>query len=277
MLFRIAQDPKLWYYSFLSNYPCWASRVEYGQRLISWRDFVIHLAKQQNTTKHFTFDFAQEVQRYHKRKLSTSSSDVLENSSKHKKTTSNSLRSGTRHYELRKHEKNQFWIEDPLIANIDRTTKTGVVATGKHRKNVYGIYPRSEHKILFWEYPSWRLIRSFELNLTPAIFTCQIIGVQSIRMPTSEGTKKVRFFSLAVGTPMEPGTEPENEDRVDFWKAVFVYRLNDDGSTQCVAHVKVDNLVLGREIFLFSDASWARSNDGDDDNDEATAGDKLQD
>jgi hypothetical protein len=96
-------------------------------------------------------------------------------------------------------------------------------------------------------------------------------------MPTSEGTKKVRFFSLAVGTPMEPGTEPENEDRVDFWKAVFVYRLNDDGSTQCVAHVKVDNLVLGREIFLFSDASWARSNDGDDDNDEATAGDKLQD
>ncbi|KAI8886239.1 hypothetical protein K501DRAFT_244493 [Backusella circina FSU 941] len=79
---------------------------------------------------------------------------------------------------------------------------------------------------------------------------------------------------------MYPGAEPESEDKVDIWKAIFVYCLDDNGSTQCVAHVKVDNFFLGREVFLFSDTSWARSNDGDNnmnDDDDATDGDKLQD
>ena len=156
-----------------------------------------------------------------------------------------------------------FWIQDPLVVDIDRITKTGVVATGKHRKNT--IANRSEHKILFWEYPSWKLIRSFELNLTPPNLTCQIIGIQSIIMPTvdGKGTQKVRFFSLAVGMALVHEFEPDIEDRVDIWKSLFIYRLFNDGSTQCVSHIKVSDLFLGREIFLFSDTSWAKSSDGD--------------
>ncbi|KAI8359936.1 hypothetical protein EDC96DRAFT_422522, partial [Choanephora cucurbitarum] len=94
------------------------------------------------------------------------------------------------------------------------------------------------------------------------------IGIQSIKMRAPDGSiQKVRFFSLAVGVALVTGMEAENEDRVDIWKSLFVYRLFDNGDTQCVAHVKVVDLFLGREVFLFSDTSWSQSNDGKDNDD----------
>ncbi|KAG1115167.1 hypothetical protein G6F42_014004 [Rhizopus arrhizus] len=266
---RLIEDPKLWYNAFLSRYPVWGSRVEYSfnsKKLIDWKDFMIHLVKQQKATENFSFEFVQEQLLVSRRKR------------RYEEEEENSMGEqddeDTEQEEDEEEEEDQppFWIQDPLVVDIDRIDKTGIVATGKHRKDT--LSRTSQHKILFWEYPSWKLIRTFELNLTPSNITCQIIGIQSIRMPTADGkgTQKVRFFTLAVGIAFLNGldqqqqpNQEESEDRVDIWKAIFVYRLFDDGSTQCVAHVKVEDLFLGREVFLFSDTSWCQSNDGDGD------------
>ncbi|KAI8888820.1 hypothetical protein K501DRAFT_240008 [Backusella circina FSU 941] len=291
--FRISQNPKLWYLSFKQNYPQWSNCIDYtteeGQ-LINWQAFVAHLANQHQKIQHFQFDFVEEIEKYRKRKLSQGEQENLFQL-KYRRVDENNNGGRTSHEPLRSHlppfrsraffipkriEEDPFWIQDPLVTDIDAVTHTGVVATGKHRKNCNSIYPRSEHKILFWEYPSWRLIRTFELNLTPPRLACQIIGIQSIRMPTEDGkgTQKVRFFTLAVGVPLEHGIEPNGEDRPDCWKFILVYRLNDDGTTQCISNVKTGNEFLGREVFLFSDTSWAQSSDGEWNPDPAA--DKLQ-
>ncbi|OBZ84190.1 hypothetical protein A0J61_07765 [Choanephora cucurbitarum] len=242
--------------SFKERYPIWSSRVQYAadsQQLIDWKDFVTHLIRQQKATQHFSFEFVQEqLCNFRKRKRTELEQEEQEYRQKRDCEAS----------------KSPFWIQDPLVVDIDRITKQGVVATGKHRKLATGHTAHSEHKILFWEYPSWKLIRTFELVLTPQTLTCQIIGIQSIKMRAPDGSiQKVRFFSLAVGVALVTGMEAENEDRVDIWKSLFVYRLFDNGDTQCVAHVKVVDLFLGREVFLFSDTSWSQSNDGKDNDD----------
>ncbi|CAO3618999.1 unnamed protein product [Mucor fragilis] len=258
---RLIDDPKLWYSAFLSRYPVWGSRVEYAfnsKRLIDWKDFMIHLVKQQKATKNFSFEFVQEQLLVSRRKRRFEQDTMEEDEDEDEDEE-----------EEEEQEQPPFWIQDPLVVDIDRIDKTGIVATGKHRKDT--LSRTSQHKILFWEYPSWKLIRTFELNLTPSNITCQIIGIQSIRMPTADGkgVQKVRFFTLAVGIAFMNGLDQQQphqeefEDRVDIWKAIFVYRLFDDGSTQCVAHVRVEDLFLGREVFLFSDTSWCQSNDGD--------------
>lgn len=239
---RITQDAKLWYLCFKARYPIWGSNVEYvcnSKKLIDWKEFMIHLIKQENSTKNFSFEFVKEqTSTSRKRKLTDGQQDI------------NKMIDD---YIL---DKTPFWIQDPLVVDIDRTSKIGIVATGKHRKNT--IENRSEHKILFWEYPSWKLKRTFELNLTPPDLTCQIIGIQTINMPTLDhkSTQKVRFFSLAIGMGLLHELD-DIEDRVDIWKSLFIYRLFNDGSTQCVSHIEISDSFLGREIFLFSDTSWS--------------------
>ncbi|KAI7881605.1 hypothetical protein K492DRAFT_145908, partial [Lichtheimia hyalospora FSU 10163] len=160
-----------------------------------------------------------------------------------------------------------FRVQDPLVVDIDRVTKKGVVATGKHRREriIHGYQgQRSEHKILFWEYPSWRLIREFDLSFAPADTSCQITGIQTIRMNSSSTSPngKVRLFSLAVGQQLflnNNQDDMDNDDRVDLWQTVLIYRLFDNGATQCVAHVHMNGQLLGRDVFFFSEASWGRS------------------
>lgn len=204
---------------------------------------MVHLMKQQKSTRNFSFEFVKEQE------------DKIHLNKKRKV-----MMDGEGEIEMildqYRQDKTPFWIQDPLVVDIDPMTGKGVVATGKHRKN--WIENRSEHKILFWEYPSWKLMRSFDLNLSPPHLNCQIIGVQTISIPSLDGksTQPVRFFSLAVGMSL-PEIEHENEDRVDIWKSLFIYRLFNDGSTQCVSHIEVNDIFLGREIFLFSDTSWS--------------------
>ncbi|KAI9478493.1 MAG: hypothetical protein EXX96DRAFT_650805 [Benjaminiella poitrasii] len=257
---RIIEDPKLWYSAFQARYPIWGNRVAYSsnsKHLIDWKDFVIHLLKQQKTTHDFSFEFVHEQPIFNpaeltkagrkRRMTNEEENDILLPPALSQDDEDDSI---------------PFWIQDPLVVDIDRINKTGIVATGKHRRriNQHG-HLHSEHKILFWEYPSWRLVRTFHLNLSPSALTCQIIGIQTIQMPCGKGTQKVRFFSLAVGQALMNGMDANdgNEDRVDVWKSLFVYRLFEDGSTQCVAHINITELFLGREVFLFSDTSWSQS------------------
>ncbi|KAI9304625.1 hypothetical protein BJ944DRAFT_266565 [Cunninghamella echinulata] len=149
-----------------------------------------------------------------------------------------------------------------------------MVATGKHRKldgnQLHRPTKRSEHKILFWEYPSWKLIRELEINIVPPEITCQVVGIQSIRINSS--SSKIRLFALAIGQPSEMNehlddeenpddNEEANEDRVDIWQAVLIYRLYDNGVTQCLAHIPFEDDFLGREVFFFSDYSWTYGDD----------------
>lgn len=277
--FRISKDPKLWYLSFLSRYPLWGSQVYYAcnsERLIDWKDFCIHLVKQQRATQNFSFSFVPEEEaeeevhfnnksRKRKRLLYEQEEEDIEF------VIDNYLRQqqqGTATAEEEEEEETRpFWIQDPLVVDIDRSTKSGIVATGKHRKNQ--LLNRSEHKILFWEYPNWKLKRTLELNLTPPNLTCQIIGIQSLQLSNSEPPR--RFFALAIGMALvhemdaiqqqQQGENEDVEDRVDIWKSIFVYQLFHDGSTQCVANIQVVDLFLGREIFLFSDTSWKNERD----------------
>lgn len=237
----MTQDSKLWYLCFKTRYPIWSSHVDYvcrSKKLMDWKAFTIHLIQQENSTRHCSFEFVKE-ETNRKRKLEEQDVENLMDD-----------------FILNK----PFWIQDPLVVDIDRDSQTGMVATGKHRKNT--VENRSEHKILFWEYPSWKLKRTFELNLTPPNLTCQIIGIQTIHMPSTENQHQIepiRFFSLAIGMGMGLLHDLEDtEDRVDIWKSLFIYRLFEDGSTQCVSHIEIADSFLGREIFLFSDTSWTR-------------------
>ncbi|CAO3613326.1 unnamed protein product [Cunninghamella echinulata] len=172
------------------------------------------------------------------------------------------------------HQSPPFRIQDPLVVDIDRVTNTGIVATGKHRKldgnQQHRPTKRSEHKILFWEYPSWKLIRELEISIVTPEITCQIVGIQSIR--TGSSSSKIRLFALAIGLPAEmdehlddEGNHDDNgeanEDRMDIWQAVLIYRLYDNGVTQCLAHIPFEDDFLGREVFFFSDYSWTHGDD----------------
>ncbi|KAG2208504.1 hypothetical protein INT47_010200 [Mucor saturninus] len=246
----MTQDAKLWYLCFKERYPIWGSNVDYvcrSKKLIDWKEFMIHLIKQENATRHFSFEFVKE-------QPATNTNTTTGSSSRKRKLLADGEQDLGILMDDFMMEKTPFWIQDPLVVDIDRTSKKGIVATGKHRKNI--IENRSEHKILFWEYPSWKLKRTFELNLTPPNLTCQIIGIQTIRMPNT--SHHVRFFSLAIGMGMGLLQELDDiEDRVDIWKSLFIYRLFQDGSTQCVSHIEISDSFLGREIFLFSDTSWS--------------------
>ncbi|CAO3600130.1 unnamed protein product [Absidia cylindrospora] len=56
---RIVNDQTLWYQLFHQNYKNWGHHVPYTSRkpLIDWKAFVIHLAKQKQRSRTFTFDF----------------------------------------------------------------------------------------------------------------------------------------------------------------------------------------------------------------------------
>lgn len=150
-----------------------------------------------------------------------------------------------------------YKVQDPLVSDIDRLTGTGILATGKHRisrKNA-----RSEHRLLFWSYPSWTLIHTFDFNL-PVDAYCQITGIQTVRV----GDENCTIFTVAIGIPLLSGDDDEEDqtDRVDLWKEVRIYRLHGDGFVQQLGSYQVMGTFLGREMFVFPQdndtITWSR-------------------
>ncbi|KAI8099443.1 uncharacterized protein BX664DRAFT_272683 [Halteromyces radiatus] len=300
----IIQDQTLWYQLFQQHYKTWGRHVSYTSRrnIMDWKSFVIHLAKQKQRNRSFTFDFVSDnhcieppINRKRKlhelaRSTSSPSPPSYKNLSRHQDTpldnstfsSSSSIPTSepsfdrqSLRYMLNRNTPMPFRIQDPLVVDINRMTRTGIVATGKHRKSTLRsnhYTRRSEHKILFWEYPSWRLVRELEITFMPPDITCQVVGVQSILIKSPDNTtpQRVRFFALAIGKPaelhghmhMNDLDDPDgNDDRVDLWQAILIYRLFDNGVTQCLAHLPLDGRFMGREVFFFSDYSWTFGDD----------------
>lgn len=290
-VYRLAQDTHLWYNTFQNNYPTWSQHIPCNSQqlpLIDWKDFMLHITRQNITAaKSFSFEMVPDEEEYHqylslqhlqagrlpqKRKLmagdeyprpSCSTPAYVKNayrklppslSSPLNTTTSSSSSSSSSSSVYPDMDyPPPFRIQDPLVVDVDRETKQGIVATGKHRRIGQD---RAEHKFLFWEYPSWRLIREFDLHFGPLDTSCQITGIQTVRM----AHETVRLFSLAVGQPLlsPEMTEDDSDDRVDIWRTILIYRLYDNGTTQCLAHLALDGQLLGRDVFFFSETSWGR-------------------
>lgn len=145
-----------------------------------------------------------------------------------------------------------YRIQEPFISDIDRITNTGVIAVSKYCKF-------TRHKILFYHYPSYRLIRKFEFKFQiddTFEWSCQIIGMQTVKVDH----KDVRLFALSINQPApfldndndDEEEEQENELRT-LWKVILVYRLHDDGSTTCLANLETTSLFLGRGTWFFTD------------------------
>ncbi|KAJ8662718.1 hypothetical protein O0I10_001682 [Lichtheimia ornata] len=292
---RIAQDTHLWYHTFQSNYPTWSQQIPCNSQqlpLIDWKDFMLHITRQNTTAaKSLSFEMVPDEEEYHQF-LSLQQQQQQHSQAGGRLPQKRKLMIGDEYprpsCSTPSHPKNAyrklppslssplnptsssssspfpdmdypppFRIQDPLVVDVDKETKQGIVATGKHRRIGHD---RAEHKFLFWEYPSWRLIREFDLHFGPLDTSCQITGIQTVRMAHEE---KVRLFSLAVGQPLlsPEMTEDDSDDRVDQWRTILVYRLYDNGTTQCLAHLALDGQLLGRDVFFFSETSWGRPNE----------------
>ncbi|KAI8069442.1 hypothetical protein BC940DRAFT_318290 [Gongronella butleri] len=279
---RLVQDQTLWYTLFKRQYHRWSYQVPYSAQkaLVDWRAFVVRLARQH----HAAFRFQQVTehaiasnQHGRKRKHSLVNDEVsplISSSSIDPSSAFSSPPSTTPSTVV--DQFTPFRIQDPLVVDIQ--DGQGIVATGKHRQVTFSSFPRrrtqgkrSEHKILFWAYPSWQLVRELEIHFMPPEVSCQIVGIQSIPVKTDNGIERVRLFALAVGQPVElhghfdddmPGADNNNEDmaaadgRVDIWQTVLIYRMFDDGTTQCLANLPIDGTFMGREVSFFSDHSW---------------------
>ncbi|KAG0173383.1 hypothetical protein DFQ28_000274 [Apophysomyces sp. BC1034] len=267
----------------------WGKGVKYNapaQPALEWKKYVTHLVKQQRRAGSLTFDFVSEdnscVHPNRKRKLSQHNPSLPhKNPCRHtigEMDSSTELvpdwRRTTAVLEEMAFDRSSiteaslpFQVQDPLVYDIDAKTNQGIVATGKHRKcNIRWQNKRSEHRILFWHYPSWRLMGQLDLTFAPSEVLCQIVGIQSIQMPYQQ--EKVRLFAVAVGQPPRP--QDELNSHVGLWRAVFVYRLFDDGSTQCLGHLQANGSYISRDVFFFSDSSWGKSDCGEWESDEQT-------
>jgi hypothetical protein len=131
------------------------------------------------------------------------------------------------------------------MADIDRENHTGVVAVAKYHDNT--------HKVLFLRYPGYDVIREFKLNYQPSHWSCQITGMQSVMLNGS----RVRLFSITIGYPLdqEDPIQPEEEDddeKINVWRTILIYRLYDDGTTVCLANIPLHDRFVGREVYFFT-------------------------
>lgn len=144
-----------------------------------------------------------------------------------------------------------YKIQEPFISDIDPITQTGVLAVSKYCRF-------TRHKILFYHYPSYRLLRKFELKFQiddTMEWSCQIIGMQTLQIP---GQGKVRLFALSLNQPLpildsDEEDEEENSGSRTLWKNILIYRLHVDGTTTCLANLKATDLFLGRGTWFFND------------------------
>lgn len=140
------------------------------------------------------------------------------------------------------HTKNYYQIQEPFVYDIDPNTNTGVIGLSMHTT------VDKRHRIAFFNYPSYELIREYNVsNFTPSNWSCQIMGIQSINFQQ----EKVRLFAVVI---CKPPVDQEDDDRMNTWQSLLIYRLYDNGYIQCLADINnLDSYqFLGRGIFFFS-------------------------
>lgn len=213
---RLSNNPYLWYYAFKNMYPKWANNIEYThykQPSLDWKRFLL---------------------RIHKQRTYISSKFILESIlSKNADSTPPPT----------------YKIEQPIMADIDPVTNTGIVAVSKSG------FP-SRHKILFYSYPSYKLLRKLHLQFTvdPELaWSCQIVGMQTLQI----NNEKVRLLAISLNQPRETTAEDDSDEegeeqqRQTFWNNIVIYRLYDDGSTTCLGITSA--YLFGRGSWFFSE------------------------
>lgn len=152
-----------------------------------------------------------------------------------------------------------FKIQEPFISDIDPITNTGVIAISKYCKF-------TRHKILFYTYPTYQLIRKFEFKFQiddTVDWSCQIIGMQTITIKN----KKTRLFAISINQPSpiideeEEEEEEEDSELKTLWKVILIYKLDHDGTTTCLAHLETSSLFLGRGTWFFTDINEKKTRD----------------
>lgn len=212
---QLSNNPYLWYYAFKNMYPKWANNIQYAhykQPSLDWKRFLLRIYKQRTYI---------------------SSKFNLESIS-----SKNANRTPPPTYK----------IEEPIIADIDPITNTGIVAVSKSG------FP-SRHKILFYSYPSYKLLRKLHLQFTvdPELaWSCQIVGMQTLQIKN----EKVRLLAISLNQPHESTAADDSDEeggdqqRQTFWNNIVIYRLYDDGSTTCLGITSA--YLFGRGAWFFS-------------------------
>ncbi|KAI9255342.1 hypothetical protein EDC94DRAFT_678332 [Helicostylum pulchrum] len=216
---RLSNNAFLWHYAFKNMYPRWSTKIPYAQLkqpVIDWKPYMLKLYKQR-------LQFQRGIQL----------TPILSAKSK------------------------SYKIQEPIVSDIDPITNTGVLAVSKYCKF-------TRHKILFYSYPSYRLVRKFELKFQIddlSEWSCQIIGMQTVHI----NKQKVRVFAVSINQPRPTTDSDEDDSDTDssaaappdqtqvLWKVILVYRLHEDGSTTCLAHLESSSLFLGRGTWFFND------------------------
>lgn len=208
----------MWYYAYKIMYPTWSSNITYAYQKQPLLDWKYLSLKLQ---KQKSFIKSNKFQ--------------LESILSKQKSTSIPP---------------NYQIQEPFVSDIDPITNTGMIAVSKYCK-----YTR--HKILFYHYPSYELIRKFELQFQISdVFewSCQIIGIQTLEI----NKEKIRLFAVSLNQPRvmtdsdDEEDQPQRDELQSLWKVILIYRLHDDGSTTCLSHLETSSLFLGRGTFFFN-------------------------
>ncbi|RUS15885.1 hypothetical protein BC937DRAFT_91860 [Endogone sp. FLAS-F59071] len=284
---RLCEEPKLWYIAFVTTHPQLSQGINYTTRsrrlAVDWKELVLDVERKRLDAINMRFEFVADDRKCEegqglKKRLqmwngsrvgwweqdqTNSTTGPAMNMEAEFGSTSPAIFVPTNYQDSAIASENYspadppYKVQDPLVSDIDHLTGTGILATGKHRisrKN-----SRSEHRILFWSYPSWTLIRTFDFNLPVDVY-CQLTGIQTVRV----GDENCTIFTVAIGIPLPSGDEDEDEqaDRVDVWKEVRIYRLHEDGFVQQLGSYQLMGTFVGREAFTFSQENdtitWGR-------------------
>ncbi|RUP44998.1 hypothetical protein BC936DRAFT_148748 [Jimgerdemannia flammicorona] len=271
---RLCEEPKIWYTTFVTAHPRWSQGLPYttrtGQLAVDWKQLVLDGERKRRGCGKMRFEFVNDDRN---RDDSLDSRKRLQwdniEAGLWEQADSSSPMDADHEYPSQGAHLSQpatlvsehwsvppvaivdppFCVQDPLVSDIDRITGTGYLATGKHR--ISQLRSQSEHRFLFWSYPNWTLIRTFDLALQQEL-CCQIVGIQTVTV----GNERCTIFTIAVGTPMHAEEDEEEdrqdqEDRVDVWKEIRVYRLYEDGVVQPLGAYEVQEPFLGRDVFVF--------------------------
>lgn len=131
-----------------------------------------------------------------------------------------------------------YQVQEPMAYDIDPLTNTGLIAV-----SVYTV-PEKRSKILFFDYPSYKLTAEYMIcNYYPSYVFYHIGGIQSLTV----NNENVRLFSIALSH------WTEEDDSMHLWETVLIYRLYKEGRVECLANIDMTKHdLMGRDTFFFS-------------------------